>query len=56
MLNFNKGLSKETIRILSERFKMNQAAFNRPYELRISSTTIRKGSKQVSKRKSFAIA
>lgn len=56
MLNFKKGLSKETIRILSERFKMNQAAFNRPYELSLSSTTINKGSKQVSKRKNFAIA
>jgi len=56
MLNFKKGLSKETIRILSERFKMNQAAFNRPYELSLSSTTINKGSKRVSKRKNFAIA
>lgn len=56
MLNFKKGLSKETIRILSERFKMNQAAFNRPYELSLPSTIINKGSKRVSKRKNFAIA
>lgn len=34
MLNYKKGLSKETIRILSERFKLNQEAFNRPYELK----------------------
>ena len=33
MLNYKKGLSKETIRILSNRFKLNQEAFNRPYEL-----------------------
>jgi len=33
MLNYKKGLSKETIRILSDRFKLNQEAFNRPYEL-----------------------
>ena len=33
ILNYKKGLSKETIRILSERFKLNQEAFNRPYEL-----------------------
>lgn len=33
MLNYKKGLSKDTIRILSERFKFNQNAFNRPYEL-----------------------
>lgn len=31
MLNYKKGLSKETIRILSEKFKLNQEAFNRPY-------------------------
>lgn len=36
MLNYKKGLSKETIRILAERFKMGQEAFNRPYELTVS--------------------
>jgi len=35
MLNYKKGLSKDTIRILSERFKLNQDAFNRPYELQV---------------------
>jgi HTH-type transcriptional regulator/antitoxin HigA len=34
ILHYKKGLSKETIRILSERFKLNQEAFNRPYALR----------------------
>lgn len=34
MLNYKKGLSKETIRILAERFKLNQEAFNRVYELK----------------------
>ena len=33
ILNYKKGLSKETIRILSERFKLKQEAFNRPYKL-----------------------
>ncbi len=33
MLNYKKGLSKETIRILADRFKLNQEAFNRPYVL-----------------------
>lgn len=37
MLKYKKGLSKETIRILSERFKMNQSAFNKPYELVVGS-------------------
>jgi len=35
MLNYKKGLSKDTIRILSEKFKLNQEAFNRPYQLEI---------------------
>jgi len=34
ILNYQKGLSKETIRKLSERFKMSQEAFNRPYKLK----------------------
>lgn len=34
ILNYQKGLSKETIRKLSEHFKMNQEAFNRPYKLK----------------------
>jgi HTH-type transcriptional regulator/antitoxin HigA len=33
ILNYKKGLSKDIIRILSERFKLNQEAFNRPYKL-----------------------
>ena len=39
MLNYKKGLSKDTIRILSERFKLNQEAFNRPYELHVPQRT-----------------
>lgn len=35
MLNYKKGLSKETIRILSERFMLSQEAFNRPYRLKL---------------------
>ena len=33
ILNYQKGLSKETIRKLSEHFKVSQEAFNRPYNL-----------------------
>ncbi len=36
MFNYEKGLSKETIRILSEKFKLNQEAFRRPNELLVS--------------------
>src|SRR5258707_6551704 len=33
ILNYKKGLSKEVIRKLAERFKVRQEAFNRPYKL-----------------------
>lgn len=34
ILNYKTGLSKETIRKLSNYFGMNQEAFNRPYKLK----------------------
>ena len=34
ILNYKKGLSKDTIRILADHFKMAQEAFNRPYRLK----------------------
>jgi HTH-type transcriptional regulator/antitoxin HigA len=34
ILNYNKGLSKDTIRKLSSYFKVSQEAFNRPYKLK----------------------
>lgn len=33
ILSYKKGLSKNVIRILSEKFKLRQDAFNRPYKL-----------------------
>ena len=33
ILNYKKGLSKETVRKLAAYFKMDQAAFNRPYSI-----------------------
>ena len=47
MLNYKKGLSKETIRMLSEKFKLNQEAFNRPYELKISLTPVFKRTSRI---------
>ena len=35
ILNYKKGLSKNVIRNLSERFKVRQSAFNRPYKLSV---------------------
>jgi HTH-type transcriptional regulator/antitoxin HigA len=34
ILNYQKGLSKDSIRSLSNYFKVSQEAFNRPYLLR----------------------
>lgn len=36
ILHYKKGLSKEIIRKLSERFKLSQEAFNRPYKLKVA--------------------
>ena len=33
ILNYRRGLSKDIIRKVSERFKLRQEAFNRPYKL-----------------------
>ena len=54
ILNYKKGLSKETIRILSERFKLNQEAFNRPYELRVRVSPKFKDAKMMNTRKKLA--
>ncbi len=34
ILNYHKGLSKETIRKLAAHFKLSQEAFNRPYQIK----------------------
>ncbi|CAN5389570.1 hypothetical protein BH20BAC1_BH20BAC1_08440 [soil metagenome] len=56
MLNYKKGLSKDTIRILSERFKLNQDAFNRPYELHVPISPKFKDAKMMNSRKKLATA
>ena len=56
ILHYKKGLSKETIRILSERFKLNQEAFNRPYELQVNVNPKFKDAKMMNTRKKLAKA
>lgn len=56
ILNYKKGLSKETIRILSEKFKLNQEAFNRPYELHVPVSPKFKDAKMMNTRKKLATA
>lgn len=57
MLNYKKGFSKETIRVLSDKFKMSQEAFNRPYQLHSLKQNITKSnrrSKKVSSKRATA--
>ena len=56
MLNYKKGLSKDTIRILSEKFKLNQEAFNRPYELHVPLNRKFKDARMMNSRKKLATA
>jgi len=56
MLNYKKGLSKDTIRIFSERFKLNQDAFNRPYELHLPVNPKIKNARPMNTRKNLATA
>lgn len=56
MLNYKKGLSKNTIRILSESFKLNQNAFNRQYVLNVPVSPKFKGAKMMNTRKKLATA
>lgn len=56
MLHYKKGLSKDTIRILSEKFRLNQEAFNRPYELRVPVERKSKNARMENKRKNLVSA
>ncbi len=56
MLNYKKGLSKNTIRILSEKFKLSHEAFNRPYELNVSIDSKFKDAKMMNSPKKLATA
>lgn len=49
ILNYRRGMSKEVVRKLSERFKTSQELFNRPYQLR---PTKKKAKKKASPKKS----
>ena len=56
ILNYKKGLSKQSIRVLSETFNTNQQAFNRPYKWSIPSREKAKVSKAAKPSKSAAAA
>jgi HTH-type transcriptional regulator/antitoxin HigA len=56
ILNYRRGLSKEIIRKLSERFKVSQELFNRPYTLvsPVNSNLKNAGMKNTQKKRSVA--
>jgi HTH-type transcriptional regulator / antitoxin HigA len=56
MHNYKKGLSKETICILSEKFKFSQEAFNRSYKLQVPSRHGFKGARPGNSRKKLITA
>ena len=56
MLHYKKGLSKDTIRILADRFKLNQEAFNRTYELKVKVSPKSKNTRMMNTRKNLATA
>lgn len=56
ILNYKKGLSKKVIRILSERFKVSQSAFNRPYKLSAAVNKNYRNASTMNSRKDLEVA
>ncbi len=52
ILNYKKGFSKDIIRVLSDYFKVNQEAFNKPYALSESDEKVPAKLKSTLKKKS----
>jgi HTH-type transcriptional regulator / antitoxin HigA len=56
ILNYKKGLSKEVIRKLAERFKVSQEAFNRPYKLVVPENSHLRNASVMNTKKELVIA
>ncbi len=56
ILNYRRGFSKEIIRKLAERFKVNQETFNRPYKLKTKVSARPKETKVLNTRKKLSRA
>ena len=56
ILNYKKGLSKEVIRKLADRFKVSQEAFNRPYKLIVPENSHLRNASVMNTRKELEIA
>lgn len=56
ILNYKKGLSKTVIRKLSEKFKISQEAFNRPYPIKSEANKGHKDERMMNTHKEMEIA
>jgi HTH-type transcriptional regulator / antitoxin HigA len=56
ILSYKKGLSKNVIRILAERFKVRQSAFNRPYKLSVEANKHYRNAKMMNTEKDLETA
>jgi HTH-type transcriptional regulator/antitoxin HigA len=56
ILHYKKGLSKEVIRKLAERFKVSQEAFNRPYKLKSAANAHLRNASVMNTTKDLAIS
>jgi HTH-type transcriptional regulator / antitoxin HigA len=56
ILHYKKGLSKEVIRKLAERFKVSQEAFNRPYKLKSAANSHLRNASVMNTTKDFALS
>jgi HTH-type transcriptional regulator / antitoxin HigA len=56
ILNYKKGMSKEVIRKLAERFKVSHEAFNRAYDLKTANDTSAKNRAVKRRKRKLAIA
>ena len=55
VLNYKKGLSKNIIRILSDRFKVSQSAFNNPYKLSVEENKQYRNASMMNSKKDLGI-
>ena len=56
ILNYKKGLSKEVIRKLADRFKLSQETFNRPYKLIVPENSHLRNASVMNTKKQLEIA
>lgn len=56
ILNYKKGLSKNVIRALSNRFKVRQSAFNRPYKLKAEENKNYRNASMMNSQKDLEVA